>query len=144
MNIPEIQGKIKGWTLENKQTLTSVGIVAGTAIISFYLGFVAFADSKGGVVADCVASSLNRANGAQFGAIKDTKQVSVSSIENLPHTYAAPNIAQNGPFVASKNGKKYYPAGCSAVKRIKDENKIWFDSELSAQKVGLSLATNCN
>ena len=50
------------------------------------------------------------------------------------------NIAQNvkGAFVASKNGTKYYWPWCSWAERIKEENKIWFNSEKDAQTAGYS------
>lgn len=44
---------------------------------------------------------------------------------------------------ASKTGKKYYFSGCSGLKRIKEENKISFESPELAEKAGLTLAANC-
>lgn len=41
-----------------------------------------------------------------------------------------------GAFVASVNGKKYYRPDCSEVRRIKEENKLWFDSEQEAKDSG--------
>ena len=45
--------------------------------------------------------------------------------------------------VASRNGTTYYYPWCSGVKRIKEENKIWFTAKEVAQKAGLKLAGNC-
>ena len=45
--------------------------------------------------------------------------------------------------VASRNGTTYYYPWCSGVKRIKEENKIWFTAKEAAQKAGLKLAGNC-
>ncbi len=42
----------------------------------------------------------------------------------------------NGAFVGSKNGTKYYTPGCPATKRIKTENYIWFQSEEDANLQG--------
>jgi hypothetical protein len=42
------------------------------------------------------------------------------------------------PFVASKNGTKYYPSKCSAANRINPENKVYFETEAEAQAQGLS------
>ncbi len=43
---------------------------------------------------------------------------------------AAPSSLQTtsdqGSFVASKSGTKYYPLGCAGVSRIKEENKVYF------------------
>lgn len=41
-----------------------------------------------------------------------------------------------GRFVASVNGKKYYRPSCPEVRRIKEENKVWFDSETEAKETG--------
>lgn len=47
-------------------------------------------------------------------------------------------ILQNktGAFVASKNSKIYHSSNCQYVKRIKEENKIWFQSIEEAEKKG--------
>lgn len=41
-----------------------------------------------------------------------------------------------GAFVASVNGTKYYRPDCSEVRRIKEENTLWFDSEEEAKDSG--------
>lgn len=46
-------------------------------------------------------------------------------------------------YVASKNGTRYYFAWCEGVKKIKEENKIWFKTKEEAEKRGLTPAKNC-
>ncbi len=46
--------------------------------------------------------------------------------------------------VVSKNSDKYHFTWCSGAKRIKEENKIWFENEAAAQKAGYTKAGNCN
>lgn len=53
------------------------------------------------------------------------------------------SIQENGNFVASINGKAYYPKNCKAANVIKEENRIWFNSAEEAQGQGYSLAKNC-
>lgn len=48
-----------------------------------------------------------------------------------------------GLLVASKNGSKYHFPWCSGAQRMKEENKIWFDSAEEARKAGYSPAANC-
>lgn len=48
-----------------------------------------------------------------------------------------------GLYVASKNGAKYHLPTCSSAKRIKEENKIWFNSKQEAEKAGYEPAKNC-
>ena len=45
---------------------------------------------------------------------------------------------KTGMFVASKNSKIYHLPDCQYVKRIKDENKIWFKSAEEAKEKGYS------
>ncbi|MDF1498273.1 MAG: hypothetical protein P1P85_02880 [Patescibacteria group bacterium] len=44
-----------------------------------------------------------------------------------------------GSFVASKNSKIYHKVDCAIVKRIKDENKIFFNSMKEAEDRGFKL-----
>lgn len=53
------------------------------------------------------------------------------------------SMQENGNFVASINGKAYYPKSCKASSIIKEENRIWFNSAEEAQMQGYSLAKNC-
>ena len=55
------------------------------------------------------------------------------------------NISEpaKGMVVASKSGTKYYYPWCTGVARIKDENKVWFDSIEKARAAGLTPASNC-
>lgn len=46
-------------------------------------------------------------------------------------------------YVASKNGSKYYLLWCPGASRIKEENKIYFDSQTAAETAGYTPAANC-
>ena len=48
-----------------------------------------------------------------------------------------------GSYVASKNGTKYYTLDCSGVNRIKEENKVYFDTTDEAEARGYDPAANC-
>ncbi len=48
-----------------------------------------------------------------------------------------------GEVVASKSGTKYYFPWCGTVKRIKEENKIWFPNREAAEAAGYEPAANC-
>ncbi|KKU53151.1 MAG: hypothetical protein A3F26_02390 [Candidatus Ryanbacteria bacterium RIFCSPHIGHO2_12_FULL_47_12b] len=56
---------------------------------------------------------------------------------------AAAGPIEDTHFIASRNGSKYYPAGCASINRIKTENKIYFNDEASAQKAGFEPSTQC-
>lgn len=46
-------------------------------------------------------------------------------------------------YVASKNGSAYHLPFCSGAKRIKDENKITFNTKEEAEAAGYRPAANC-
>ena len=46
--------------------------------------------------------------------------------------------------VVSKNGSKYHFLWCSGAKQIKEENKVYFNSEEKAVAAGYTLAANCS
>lgn len=48
-----------------------------------------------------------------------------------------------GDIVASKNGTKYYKTTCSGAKRIKEENKVYFQTVDDAVMAGYGEAKGC-
>ncbi len=52
--------------------------------------------------------------------------------------------ASTGTYVASKNGTRYYLPSCSGAKRIKEENRVWFQTKSMAEAAGYTPAANCD
>lgn len=50
---------------------------------------------------------------------------------------------ENGQYVASKAGKKYYLTSCSGAKSIKESNKIFFATKAAAEARGYTPAATC-
>jgi len=50
---------------------------------------------------------------------------------------------ETGAYVASKQGGKYHFPWCSGAQRIKEENKVWFQTKEEAQRAGYEPAANC-
>lgn len=48
-----------------------------------------------------------------------------------------------GKYIASKNGSAYHYPWCSGAKRIKEANKIWFQTKEEAKAKGYKPAANC-
>jgi hypothetical protein len=65
-----------------------------------------------------------------------------SLVNNINQTVVTPTINTDS-FVASKTGKKYYPAGCAGINRIKPENRVYFSSEKDAQEKGYERTATC-
>jgi hypothetical protein len=66
---------------------------------------------------------------------------SVGAASGEPSSAKATESGRN--YVASKSGSKYYLPTCSGAARIKEENKVWFDSAKDAEARGYSAASNC-
>lgn len=56
---------------------------------------------------------------------------------------AAGSGSNQGEFVASKTGTKYYPKDCGSISRIKEENRIYFATEKEAQDKGYARTESC-
>ena len=60
----------------------------------------------------------------------------------------SPNVS-NSPkkldtrVVASKNSDKYHYTWCAGSNKIKEENRVWFNSDKEAEDKGYTLAGNC-
>lgn len=48
-----------------------------------------------------------------------------------------------GKYVASRNGTKYYTEDCSGANSINEENKIWFRSGEEAELAGYEKSSTC-
>jgi len=68
---------------------------------------------------------------------------SVGALENGSEAEQDTATAEEGQYVASKNGTVYHLPWCSGAKRINEENKIWFATKAEAEAAGYRPATNC-
>jgi len=48
-----------------------------------------------------------------------------------------------GMYVGAKSGKTYYLPWCSGAKRIREENKVWFESKSAAEAKRYKPSVNC-
>lgn len=70
--------------------------------------------------------------------IRTTKADEIIKMAEAPGVNNAPE-----DFIASVNGKNYYPAGCAAGNKIKKENQIRFKSAKEAEARGYQLSKSC-
>ncbi len=132
MSIHTLAQKIKTRAGEHRQTLVFMGILAGTAIVSFYLGYIAHLEShfEPPISLQGAQNPYSKAYVVQAG-----QSPAKGEIAAIP--------LSSGAFVASKNGRKYYPVGCGSSKRIKDANKVFFNTKTDAEAQGYSIASGC-
>ncbi len=66
-----------------------------------------------------------------------------TSGENTPATPVVA-LSLKGKYVASKAGKYYHLPWCAGAARIKESNKLWFDTKEAAEQKGYKPAGNCD
>ena len=66
-----------------------------------------------------------------------------SSNDGSSTSFIESSSASASLFVASKSGKKYHYPWCSGAQRIKESNKIWFNTKQEAEGAGYTPASNC-
>jgi len=121
----------KGLKIKEDLYIVIIIILVGTA--SFGLGKIS------GYEKEKTPISILKTRDAMYSTVLAANQTAQTS----PTKPASDLPAQAGEVVASKSGTKYYYPWCSGVSRIKEENKVWFDSIEKARSVGLTPASNC-
>lgn len=119
--IAESMGKIKLWLENNYYDIALIAIIVLVGTGAFGLG------------------RLSVVSEAEKGV--DPVQI-VGSVEKIDESRANPSQEQ-GNYVASRNGTKYYPYGCASANRISDENKVYFDTKEEAINSGYSASSAC-
>jgi hypothetical protein len=132
--------KIKGFFTDQGKTMILLGLlILCVASASFVLGIA-------------MGMSLERQD--QSIAIEYPpylEPISLQIGENAPEiksssqskTVSSQSSGAQGVYVASKSGTRYYLPNCSGVSRIKEENKVWFQTKEQAEARGLLPAANC-
>jgi len=69
--------------------------------------------------------------------------VSAGSVRAADGVDTEKPVSAGGAFVASKTGEAYHFPWCSGVLRIKEENKVWFETREAAEAAGYRPAKNC-
>jgi len=132
MSISDLMYKIKSTFRSvdiDKVTLVYLCIIVGVGIGSFGLGRLSVDDNS---------------NDSGSIIITENKDSLLSQDKNnYDNSVIQPISSAERRYVASKNGKMYYPLGCSGAKRIKPENEVWFSTAEDAEKSGYTLSVTC-
>ncbi len=127
--------KIKGDRLiENNQFFNLILIIL-IAFSSFGLGRLSYLEEKQTPIT-LITENLKNQNLASINSSQQLGSMASKSITNKP-------LLSTGKYVASKNSKLYHAPWCSGAQRIKDENKIWFQTKEEAEASGRTPASNC-
>ena len=120
VSLEQITIKIKGFYHNRIKRVIWVWIIVLSLVNSYILGFL---------------SNYNN----------DFEQLKIMQDSNLliKDVSIVGNTSKKGSIVASKNGTKYYFMHCSGVGRIKEENKVYFNSENDATAEKYEKASGC-
>ena len=121
--------KVKGWCRTNKGDLFTASVIFFVGLGSFGLGRLSatWPEKEPITITENGVAAYPR---EKMG-------------DATPKTASAGTAAWQGRFVASKSGKYYYLPSCPGAARIKDANKIWFETQDEAKDRGLAPAANC-
>lgn len=77
-------------------------------------------------------------------ALQAVDSINQEKEEKIAESYEYKGVNLDGRnFFASSRGTKYYPFGCSAGKSIKQENRVYFDTEEQAKAKGYTKSSSC-
>lgn len=77
-------------------------------------------------------------------ALEAIDSINQEKEEEIAESYEYEGVNLDGRnFFASSRGTKYYPFGCSAGKTIKQENRVYFDTEEQAKEAGYTKSSSC-
>lgn len=112
-----------------------IGLIS---FISFNLGKISSNDKGEIRVGEAnVYSAISKEDNSLVGSTGSPQ----ASSEPSPRATAKPLDMR---VIVSKNSDKYHYTWCASANRIKEENKIWFNSDKEAEARGYILAGNCS
>lgn len=121
--------EIKQFVKDNQQNIVLISGIILIALISFGAGRMTCFNFT-----NYESKQITTNNNFQTETQEKTEIIGEETEEGMPVTYR---------FVASKKGAAYHYPWCPGAKAIKEENKIWFNSEEEAEKAGYRPAGNC-
>lgn len=121
-----------------------IGVIL-LSFISYGIGRLSVPQPQEPITIQASSQDILKNNSVVKEEIKqEEKNLTAQTQENIKAVKNTGLIASSAiKYVASKNGAKYHLPTCPGAKRIKEENKIWFDSKQEAEKAGYSPAKNC-
>ncbi|MEK7560542.1 MAG: Ada metal-binding domain-containing protein [Patescibacteria group bacterium] len=136
--IPQYYSKIKAWIIENQSDVYIAAVIFLVGLLSFGLGRLSVLwPEKEPITFENAPSSVSRASSTIAG--------SGNTIGGRGNSGAAGTalLRADGRYVASKSGSAYHFPWCPGALKIREDNKIWFDTAADAEQKGYRPAKNC-
>ncbi|GEM_PF-1140474 len=121
---------LKDWGKENRQNLMLGVFLALGLLTGLGIGLLITSNTPMPIIIDRNAKIT-------------VPETILKDMEAGKESIVKPSYMPGGNFIASISGKAYYPANCEAAKKIKEENRIWFNSAEEARAQGYQPAKNC-
>jgi len=127
--------KVKAWCLANKSDLFTAALIFLVGLGSFGLGrlSVIWPEKDPITITDADVTQNTDAGGASVPTGASAESAAISTAV----------ASAKGKYVASKSGAYYHFPWCAGALRIKEANKIWFQTKQEAEGRGLKPAANC-
>jgi len=134
--LPQYAAKIKVWAGENRSDIYIAAIIFLVGLSSFGLGRLSVLwPQKEPIIfeeAPATASGKKESDSpARSGASKEAAAAADAILK------------AGGKYVASKSGSAYHYPWCPGALKIREDNKIWFETATEAEKRGYRPAKNC-
>lgn len=130
--VRECLEKVKEWTSEHRADLFTAAVIFLASMASFGLGRLS-------VIWPEKEPIRILEEGKEI-----TGQVSTPQESRSPKAQtAAVAGAASGKYVASKSGTAYHLPNCPGAAKIKESNKVWFQTREEAEERGYKPAANC-
>lgn len=119
-------------------------VVVGLLVLSFigpaHAGYVGNKDSKFFFPDTCsYAKLIKKDNVVNFKTAADAIAAGYKASSKCQEDAAAA-----GAFVGNKSSMLFFPADCSVVKLIKDDNKVTFKTSADALAAGFKASSKCS
>ena len=127
--IAEYRDKVKSWISEKRSDLFVAGVIFLVGMGGFGLGRLSVLWQNKApmeIAGSDVVSHLGSTTPAEQAPLPQKKAASGA-----------------GRFVASRGGSAYHYPWCPGALKIKEENKIWFQTKEEAEAKGYKPAGNC-
>ena len=152
MSIHDVPPKIKTQTVGKMTTFLNspkghnflvLGLILGVSVASYSLGVMSTNKEEARVVIQ-TNPSLVGIDSRNFASDRSDETTTTTTQKQDEAKVSADTGKNNqGAYVASKKGKKYYPVGCPGSKSLSKTNLIYFKDKNEAESKGYTESTSC-
>lgn len=139
MSIQDLSSKFKASPSRSEYLLAF--LIIGVSLSSFFLGRISNSGQSDPIEhsAQLVTALSSTTSTSEPLVVARERMISTPQVSKTP----TEKPQTQGAYVAAKTGTKYYLPWCGSVKRIKEENKVWFQTKEEAEKAGYAPASTC-